>query len=72
MRGAGMQDGKAVSFLESELWLDRLRAKSTTTFTIELPLYPTGDAVVTFKLDGADQALAEVKSLCSVNAVPAG
>lgn len=63
-----MNDAKgseAVFFRQTKEWLDRLMAHPGSKFILEVPLY-RGSAVATFSLDGADTALAKVKTACSL------
>jgi hypothetical protein len=61
------QDFKTVFFRHPERWMERLEAKNSSTLNIELPFY-SGQAIATFNLDGAEQALPQVKSGCGVAA----
>ncbi len=52
---------------QAESWMDHLAQNASSTLVIELPLY-SGSETVRFKLEGASEAFALVRSACGLSA----
>lgn len=60
-------DRKALFFRKEQTWLKTLMERDGQVLKFEVPLYSEGDALLTFDLTGAKQALPKAMEACSID-----
>lgn len=58
---------EALFFRKEKTWLGRLRERDGQTLKMEVPLYSSGDVLLTFDLTGSEQALPMVMKACGLD-----